>query len=111
MSTLRWHIERNDAILTLSRRIPVQFDLAVDTVLPAGKRLKLAQQVRQDMWRALQDLRGFSPAVRVEACGDGLKVTAGGQVDGVFPRAQSESRIAEVLECPKNRARWMRWAS
>ncbi|MFD1160046.1 hypothetical protein [Roseovarius aestuarii] len=110
MSRGRWHILRDDTVLTLARRVPVRFDLSASTRLPDGSRLQLAQQVRQDIWRALQGLKGFTPVVRVERVASGLKVTAGGQVAGVFPRLQAEARIAEVLEDPKNRARWVRWA-
>lgn len=106
----RWHILEEDGALTLARRLPVRFDLAVRTRLPAGGRLRIARQVRQDMWRALRHLRGFAPAVRVERRDGGLLVTAGGQVDGPLPRALAEARIGAVLEDPANRARWMRWA-
>jgi hypothetical protein len=37
-------------------------------------------------------------------------VTAGGSVDGAFPRAGTEAAIAEVLADPQNRARWSAWA-
>lgn len=106
-----WHILEEDDALTVARRMPVRFDLGVTTHLPGGDRLRLAQQVRQDVWRALRNLRGFAPAVRVADSGDGHEITAGGQVDGLIPRKTAEARIAEVLEDPSNRARWQRWAS
>ncbi len=106
----RWHILRDETVLTLARRLPVRFDLSVSTQLPDGSRLRVAQQVRQDIWRALQHLRGFAPVVRVERIEGGLEVTAGGQVAGVFPRAQAEASIADVLNDPRKRARWTRWA-
>ncbi len=105
-----WHILRDGAALTLARRVPVRFDLAVRTHLAADRRLRAAQQVRQDVWRALKSLRGFSPVVRVERVEHGLAVTAGGQVDGPFARDSAEARIADVLEDPVNRARWVRCA-
>lgn len=108
MSRNRWHIFRDGPVLTLARRLPVRFDLRACTLLPEGGRLKVAQQVRQDVWRALRNLRGFAPAVQVERTGGGLEVTAGGQVEGLFPRALAEARIAEVLSDPQNRARWVR---
>ncbi|WP_299848530.1 hypothetical protein [uncultured Roseovarius sp.] len=110
MSRDRWHILRDETALTLARRVPVRFDLSATTQLPEGSRLKVAQQVRQDIWRALRNLRGFAPVVRVERVISGLEVTAGGQVAGVFPRAEAEARIAGVLNDPRNRARWTRWS-
>lgn len=111
MTRHHWHILEEDGVLTYARRVPVRFDLAVQTSLPVGSRRRVAQQVRQDIWRALRDLRGFSPAVQVTRTDAGLGVIAGGQVDGKFPRAKAEARIAEVLEDPANRARWSAWAT
>lgn len=111
MNRNRWHILREDGALTMARRVPVRFDLSASTYLPGGDKLRLARQVRQDMWRALRDLRGFAPAVRVEDCAQGLRVTAGGQVEGRLPRRQAEARIAALLACETMRARWIRWAS
>jgi len=111
MTRKTWHILREDDALTMARTLPVRFDLGVTTHLPGGDRLRIAQQVRQDVWRALRDLRGFAPVVRVADCAGGLEVTAGGQVNGAIPRKSAEARIAEVLENPSNRARWQRWAS
>ena len=111
MAQKNWHTVMESGALTLARRMPVRFDLAVVVMLPGGARGRIARQVRQDMWRALRTLRGFSPAVRVADCDGGLEITAGGQVDGPLPRAWAEARIAQVLNCPKNRARWQRWAA
>ena len=110
MSRDRWYILRDETVLTLARRLPARFDLSVRTLLPGGSRLRVAQQVRQDIWRALRHLRGFAPVVQVERLEDGLEVTAGGQVAGVFQRAQAEARVADVLNDPRNRTRWARWA-
>ncbi|SFN57575.1 hypothetical protein SAMN04487859_10569 [Roseovarius lutimaris] len=107
----RWHeIEEEGGALVVARRWPVRFDLAVATRLPKGGRRYLAHLIRQDMWRALQTLRGFIPAVRVTRSYGGLEVVAGGEVQGRFDRADAEARIAAVLEDPANRARWMRRA-
>ena len=107
----RWHILEEAGALVLARRWPVRFDLAVRREMPSVGRHRLARQIRQDVWRALRRLRGFSPAVRIEEDGGVLLVTAGGQVDGPLPRAFAEARIAEVLDDPANRARWARWAA
>ncbi|WP_238366981.1 hypothetical protein [Mesobacterium pallidum] len=106
-----WYIDRGVDVVTVSRRVPVRFDLAVEARLPLARSLtRVAQQVRQDLWRALRDLRGFAPAVRVERQADALLVRAGGQVDGPIP-ATAARRVAALLESPVHRARWQRWAS
>ena len=111
MTRARWHILREGDALTVARRVPVRFDLAVETVLPRADKLRVAHQVRQDMWRALRGLRGFAPAVRVEERGEMLAVTAGGQVDGPMPRHKAQETISELLECRSKRDRWLQWAS
>lgn len=110
----QWHMQRaDDGVLTLSRRLPARFDFAATTVISGGANLRkgrMATQVRQDMWRALQSLRGFAPVVRVKAQGDDLEITAGGAVAGQFPKLRSEALVFEVLECPDRQARWVRSA-
>lgn len=108
MGRNRWHvIEEEDGALTLARRLPARFDVAAETVLPAGQRpRRLAHRVRQDLWRALSDLRGFAPVVRIVPCAGGVRVRAGGMVEGRFARQQVEADIAGVLEDAGNRARW-----
>ena len=106
--------------MTLSRRMPVRFDIAACTVFratgPAFSRARLAHQLRQDVWRCLRDLRGFWPAVRIERREDALRVTVGGALDGgrasvaLAPVAQAEARLNELLASPAHRARWLRHA-
>ncbi|KPA22105.1 hypothetical protein shim_15520 [Shimia sp. SK013] len=111
MSKARWHIARDGDTLTLSRMASARFDVSARTVLPDGGRLAVAHQVRQDMWRALQGLRGFAPAVEVRREGGALHVRAGGQVAGAVAKTQVEDTIQGVLDCPKRRARWVRHAN
>ncbi len=110
MSRSRWHILREGDTVTVARRLPVRWDVAVEVTLPNAARLRVAQQVRQDMWRALQDIRGFAPVVSARRDGDQLHIKAGGAVHGPVPRAKMQMVIAEVLHCPKRRARWLRSA-
>lgn len=109
----QWHSLRDDGGLTLTRSLPARFDFSAKTVISGGANLRkgrIATQVRQDMWRALQSLRGFAPVVHVCIQGDDLEITAGGAVAGRFPKLQTEARVLDVLECPERRARWMRTA-
>ncbi|MDF1801802.1 hypothetical protein [Thalassovita sp.] len=108
MSRTKWHILTEDGALTLARRLPVRFDLSVETRLPRCGRRRLATQVRQDMWRCLQALPGFSPVVRIEDDGDALTVIAGGQVDRrPFPKEKAEAKLREMLLDRNNRVRWV----
>ncbi|MBA85307.1 hypothetical protein ACSSNL_02125 [Thalassobius sp. S69A] len=108
MARTKWHILTEDGALTLARRLPVRFDLAVQTVLPRCGRRRLAMQIRQDMWRLLRDLRGFAPVVRVEYLPEGLRVIAGGQVgQAPFPKRASEEKLRQMLSDRNNRSRWL----
>ena len=107
MTSRRWHISRDGDALTLARRRGARLDVSVMTTLPDAGRLRVAQQVRQDMWRALQDLRGFSPVVQVRRDAGMLHVTAGGEVAGRYVRDKVEAAIRDVLESPARRARWV----
>ena len=104
-----WHILRDEDGLTLTRHLPARFDVSVEAEVPLCDAGRLARQVRQDMWRAMQRVRGFSPVVRVERLGDVMRVTAGGRVPAVA-RSDAQHKIADVLDDSKRRARWVRWA-
>ena len=113
----RWiEIEEEGGALVHARRWPCRFDLAVTVrfAVEEGQglsRRRLARAVRQDMWRALQKLRGFAPAVRVTPVAGGVEVVAGGQVEPRWPRALTEAQLSEVLTDPARQARWLTWAA
>jgi len=99
-------MDRGADVLTLARQRPARFDVAARASFPPLRRGRLAHLIRQDLWRALQSLRGFSPVVRIAAMPGGLMVTAGGRVAGpVAPNVQR--RIAALLDDPERRARWI----
>lgn len=112
-----WHLRRQGDVLVLSRRVPARFDLSASILLGMGgrriSRARMAHQVRQDMWRCLQGLRGFWPVVRIEHREDALQVTAGGGLDSALPqsaRLRAEAALVAVLEDPVHQARWLRHA-
>lgn len=103
-----WHVLREDDAVTVARSASPRWDVAVDATLPSVvSPARLAHQIRQDMWRRLQRVRGFRPAVRVACTSGACAVRAGGEVAGVFPRAQTEDVIADLLASPAHRARWV----
>ncbi|MCG7493116.1 hypothetical protein [Thalassobius sp. Cn5-15] len=105
-----WHIQSEGDTLTVARRVPVRMDVAAQATFPACNRLALAQQIRQDLWRRLQRLRGFAPVVQVVREADGLRVTAGGQLAAAAPDHTS-AYVAEMLNTPHLRQRWIANAS
>lgn len=109
MSRKRWHMRTEGALTLHARHWPPRFDVQATTVLSDAQPERLALQIRQDLWRALQNLRGFSPVVQVERRAGELHVTAGGRVAGAVC-AQTQARIAELLADPVRRRRWVSWA-
>lgn len=107
--TRGFHTLRDAGTLTLARHLPPRFDVQASARLPGGRPGRLAHQIRQDLWRTLRNVRGFSPVVRLEADGAGWCVTAGGRLLGQGAPALA-ARIADLLEDPQNRARWVRCA-
>jgi hypothetical protein len=110
MTRRNWHILTEGDALVLARRVPVRMDFAATADFPACNRLLLAQQIRQDIWRRLQRLKGYAPVVRIHRDGDRLQVTAGGQVDGAIPSDLSD-QVAEILNTPALRQRWIAHAA
>ena len=108
--TDRFHTLRSGASLIHARRVPVLWDVEARTVLANAPRLRVARQVRQDMWRVLQNLRGFAPAVEVVRREGALHLRAGGQVAGRVPPGTA-AIIADLLADPERRARWLRGAA
>ena len=108
MARDRWHVLRAETGLTLARHLPVRFDVRAETWLPGGSALRLAHQIRQDLWRTLQRVRGFSPVVRLSTEAGGWRVEAGGRVGAPFDNMAA--RITSVLEHPGHRARWLQYA-
>ena len=117
-----WHILTEPGGVTVSRAVPVRWDVAAETVLPetvspetvlpetapnAARPLRVAHQVRQDVWRALRRQRGFAPAVRAVQVPDGLAVRAGGRVAAPHDAARLNAVIAALLEMPTLRRRWL----
>lgn len=109
MARKNWHIIRSGGELTLARRLPVRFDVAAQTTLPIAGKLRIAQQIRQDLWRLLRHVRGFCPVVRVEEDGTHLLVRAGGEIHArTFSKQHIEAKIAGLLESAPHRARWVK---
>ncbi|MGB1035236.1 MAG: hypothetical protein ACPGVS_09460 [Primorskyibacter sp.] len=110
MSRNRWHILRERDRYTLARHVPARFDVEATAHFPPARMDRLAQQIRQDLWRELKHLRGFSPVVSIAAQSKGLTVRAGGRVaGGHIPHATGHT-IQALLADPARRSRWMRWA-
>lgn len=108
------HILIEGETLTLARRLPIRWDVRCEAHL-AGEHLsrrRLALQIRQDIWRACQNVRGFTPLVSVTPVEAGYQVAAGGMVAVQhFPRSSIVARLEDVLSCSENQRRWRGFAA
>ena len=103
-----WHISRDDGSWTLSRLRSQRLDFSAQTWLPRVHPVRLMHQVRQDVWRRLQNVRGFAPMVQLTPNEDGWSVIAGGQVSVTSPTLSTS--VEDVLTNECNRVRWIRHA-
>ena len=110
MSRNVWHKIREGDRLTHARALPPRFDVEARAEFPPARADRLARQIRQDMWRALQRTPGFSPVVEVTKAENGLTVRAGGRLTRPAPKTLA-ARIAALLEAPHHRRRWLRYAA
>ena len=104
-----WCEARGPEGYVLARQWPPRFDVEATAQFPRLRAARLARQIRQDLWRELQSLRGFSPVVQILFTEGGLAVTAGGRVNGQVP-SDIVARIQALLDDPARRARWSVWA-
>ncbi len=109
-----WFQAQAPGRLVLARHWPARFDFMVELHLPCAPgalRLgRLARQVRQDLWRALRDLRGFSPVIQIVAQEEGVLLQAGGRL-ATTAMARHATHIATLsLSDPARQARWLAWA-
>ncbi|MGP6085832.1 hypothetical protein [Antarctobacter jejuensis] len=104
-----WYALAEEGGYVLARHWPPRWDVSATSEFPPVRPGKLANQIRQDLWRKLQGLRGFSPVVQIAPTEEGLKVRAGGRLMGRAPNG-TELLIQNLLDDPALRARWVRWA-
>ena len=96
---------------TLARRLPARFDISREISMPLMSAPRLARQIRQDIWRKLQSIRGFLPVVGITDCGTHLHIRAGGELTCPAPFERSGERIFDVLSNRDNQRRWAAFAA
>lgn len=106
-----WHIFSDDTRYTLTRHLPPRFDIVEEAWFPLCRRERLARQIRQDLWRTLKRLRGFSPVIEITSKPDGMIVRAGGRLAAQRPPKAAVLSIEQMLHDPDRRRRWIRWAA
>ena len=96
---------------TLARRLPARFDISREISMPLMSSPRLARQIRQDIWRKLQSIRGFLPVVEITDRGAHLHIRAGGELTCPAPFERSGERIFDVLSNRDNQRRWAAFAA
>jgi len=96
---------------TLARRLPARFDISREISMPLMSAPRLARQIRQDIWRKLQSIRGFLPVVEITDRGAHLHVRAGGELTCPAPFERSGEWIFDVLSNRDNQRRWAAFAA
>ncbi|MBE3638043.1 hypothetical protein [Mangrovicoccus algicola] len=104
----RWQLIRTEEGVVLSRPGRMRLDVGARSGFPPLRPAALAHEIRKDLWRMLQRLRGFSPVVVIRRDAAGLEVEAGGEMAAGMPLPPGVAeRIAGMLADPHRRARWI----
>jgi len=101
-------IDLGDALLHRRMNAPVRWDVRIERTWPViarPSRRRYAHQIRQDIWRAVRQVRGFVPMVRVSWAAGWLTIAAGGTLCA-GPAPDFSETLADVLDDPRNRWRW-----
>ena len=108
---MNWfHKQLGDAYF-IAKRFPLSFDLLAETNFPVCRPKILALQIRQDMRRLLQNLRGFLPAVEVRVSVFCMHVRAGGQLTCSVHVQSAQFKLQNMLDDPVYRKRWKDYAT
>ena len=108
---MNWfHKQLGDAYF-IAKRFPLSFDLLAETNFPVCRPRILALQIRQDMRRLLQNLRGFLPAVEVRVSVFCMHVPAGGQSTCSVHVQSAQFKLQNMLDDPVYRKRWKDYAT
>lgn len=107
-----WAVTQGDGSTLLHRAghppvWSVETTTALSGACSANQRLRIAHQVRQDIWRANRQVRGFLPVVQVSTDGHETVIRAGGSLmtrSGHVPTIAAA--VARVLADERNRTRW-----
>ena len=108
---MTWLHKQLGDTFVVCKRLPVQFDLLAETNLPPCRSQKLALQIRQDMWRLLQNVRGLLPAVEVTGRETVIYVRAGGQLTCSVHVRSAQAKLQDMLDDPTYRQRWINYAA
>ena len=107
----KWFEIYNGPCFTLARRLQARFDICSEVLIPLMSAPRLAHQIRQDIWRKLQSIRGFLPVAEITHRGANLQVRAGGGLTCPAPFERSCERIFDGLSNRDNQRRWAGFAA
>ena len=100
-----WGMQKISGAFLICHYIPVRFDLSVETHFLFLSFRLLASQIREDMQKAMQSLRGFLSAIEIKKGTDDLSALAGGRLNCPVHLAPVEVCLHELLHGPQIRAR------
>ena len=109
--TARWlNTDTGTGLLHARARTPDRWDVSVERRWPVAgalSRRRIAAQIRQDIWRGVQATRGFTPRVLVATDTTHIHITGGGSLASGRAAPILADRIADILDNPQNRRRWV----
>lgn len=104
-------MQKISGLFLICHCIPVRFDLSGEMHFLFLRSRLLASQIQQDMWKAVQDLRGFLPVIEIKKGTDDLSVLAGGQLNYPLHLGLVEVRLRQPFHDPQMRTRWLKFST
>ena len=96
-----WVMQKASGMFLICRCVLLRFDLCVETFSPFLGMVLLTRKLRQGIWRAPQNLRGFLPAFEINKRTDHLSLWAGGQLNYLVRLVSAKVRLRELLHEPR----------
>ena len=106
-----WGMQKISGAFLICHYISVRFDLSVETHFLYLRFRLLASQIREDMWKAIQNLCGFLPAIEIKKGTDDLSVLAGGRLNCPVHITLVEVRLRKLLHDPQMRTRSLQFST
>ena len=106
---MAWAVQKVSGMFLICQRIPVRFDACAETRFPFLRICLLVGQIRQGMWRASQNSRGFFSAFAIKKGTDHLTLWVRVQLNYHEHLGPVEVRLRELLHKSQMRTPWLQF--
>ena len=106
-----WAMQKISGVFLICHCIPVRFDFSVEEHFLFLCFRLLASQIRQEMWKIMQNLRRFLPIIEIKKGTDDLSFLERGQLNCPVHLGTVEVHLRELLHYPKMPTRSLQFST